>query len=843
MKNLIFLISFIFISTCSFAQSYTGAYNYLEYNGGKFRNEMYMPYRDTTWHPSRAGAQTHRPQDNKVYEYNGTTWTVLGSGSASLPFSKIAVPSDKMTVSKGGDTLYFNTINNLNVFNAKDYGAKGDGSTNDKAALTAAITAASVKGGIVFLQPGKYNIATKLSLLSNVKLLGDNAEIHFTGTGSAVIEAAGITNFAVEGIKVTGNALDATNPYGISITNASHDGYIARCSFKGVYLGLFIGDVSTTSSYKITVRDNDFDSIGLNGIGLNCFGKDFIIDGNRFNRCGLIATATGTVNLGAGIEFRGATNSTITNNHFYNLQYGGTGGVDMIRLENATEGATSTVQHVTVENNYGENCSGYGVRMQMVQYCDITRNTFIGSAGGQQGVYVYSDGTLQKISEENHITNNTFKNYPTQSALTLEGTGTYYTRKNIISGNIFDSCYNAASIFKSDNNTFSGNKAYNGTGQAFLQVSGTGNVFDANEARGHLTGLAILSGYTPFINNNVFYGNTQGIYIAPEVVYPAIGVNYVDSNASFDISNQAIVNGGGWYFNYKNNEVRTDLKVLPEGRATIGITGVRWPNVFFDTLYTHYFAEDLLPLVSNNQGVGSSSKRWGAGYFGVLDVTAGVTTDGATGITNGYKINRAGWDFSSRWGSTGMQGNEVFLSQNYDFYNHKRDDSTLKGVSILQDPLYGTTKFLIDHYQVASIDSTGKLQIGLPAFVGAKDTVLYYDPIDSTLKSAIPIVASATVKVLPDADYTILNTDGTLILPEPTTARTITLPAASTMPNKRIVLKCKSLTTGRWILNGSFVQSATTGSAPFTEDYINSGLAFGQTYELVSDGSKWYDVK
>jgi hypothetical protein len=92
------------------------------------------------------------------------------------------------------------------------------------------------------------------------------------------------------------------------------------------------------------------------------------------------------------------------------------------------------------------------------------------------------------------------------------------------------------------------------------------------------------------------------------------------------------------------------------------------------------------------------------------------------------------------------------------------------------------------------------------------------------------------IKVIPDANYTILSSDKVLVLNEPTSSRTITLPAASTLPNKEITLIVKSATAGRWILSGSFIQQP---GASITEDFINSGLN-AITYRLASDGNKWY---
>src|SRR5947209_2566286 len=46
--------------------------------------------------------------------------------------------------------------NLLPFFNVKSYGAKGDNSTDDTAAIQAAYTAAAVNGGIIFFPTGTY---------------------------------------------------------------------------------------------------------------------------------------------------------------------------------------------------------------------------------------------------------------------------------------------------------------------------------------------------------------------------------------------------------------------------------------------------------------------------------------------------------------------------------------------------------------------------------------------------------------------------------------------------------------------------------------------------------------
>jgi hypothetical protein len=122
-------------------------------------------------------------------QYAGTSFTgvnpVTGASAVSQPVSvKTALDTfrssfgapDAQVSFAGSNRDLSDVLTGLNCFfNVKDplYGAVGDGSTDDTAAIQAAITAANAAGGgIVFIPEGTYKTSSSIALTQVVSLLG-----------------------------------------------------------------------------------------------------------------------------------------------------------------------------------------------------------------------------------------------------------------------------------------------------------------------------------------------------------------------------------------------------------------------------------------------------------------------------------------------------------------------------------------------------------------------------------------------------------------------------------------------------------------------------------------------
>ena len=140
------------------------------------------------------------------------------------------------TARKQADTALSQQIENLKAVSVKtvrDYGAKGDGTTNDTAAFTAALSAT----GVAIVPPGTYLIGT-ITLSENQKILGMGrykTVLKYHGN-SAVFSISG-PNCEIADLTIDGNGQASD---GI-INNGYKDCYlhsleILKCAQNGIYM-------------------------------------------------------------------------------------------------------------------------------------------------------------------------------------------------------------------------------------------------------------------------------------------------------------------------------------------------------------------------------------------------------------------------------------------------------------------------------------------------------------------------------------------------------------------------------------------------------------------------------
>ncbi len=143
------------------------------------------------------------------------------SGSGAVQISALGT-NQNITLAPSGTGA--SVVTNLadkggQVFNVKAYGAKGDGTTDDTAAIQAAIDAAGAAHGIVYLPPGTYDVSSTLEWPSSgadpVVLMGSGPSAGASNTQTVIKATAALSpildvrdDFSrIENVYVNGNNL------------------------------------------------------------------------------------------------------------------------------------------------------------------------------------------------------------------------------------------------------------------------------------------------------------------------------------------------------------------------------------------------------------------------------------------------------------------------------------------------------------------------------------------------------------------------------------------------------------------------------------------------------------
>lgn len=139
-----------------------------------------------------------------------------------------------------------NKIKLNNIYDAKTFGATGDGTTNDTAALQAALNAAMAVNGTLYIPAGTYRFST-LSITDNVHITGDEPsgtvlrQISGANTNAIVIDGAVVQNPIIENLTIDGNRSGNSSGNGIHLPDSALS-YGFAVALYNVYVQNVAGD-------------------------------------------------------------------------------------------------------------------------------------------------------------------------------------------------------------------------------------------------------------------------------------------------------------------------------------------------------------------------------------------------------------------------------------------------------------------------------------------------------------------------------------------------------------------------------------------------------------------------
>ena len=214
-----------------------------------------------------------------------------GSSVSFLQYGTGAIQRD--TQSKGRESV-----------SVQDFGAVGDGVTDNKAAFNAAIVAANALGGADVVVPGalaKYIVASTVSLLPYVRIVLKGATIRFTGAATSLFQYVGVTEAAsLNGAIVGTGTLESSSSgsgYAVRLRNFANflvgDGVIITGFNRAVKadwgLGLTVRDgcTMTTNTAGVEVGGDDTLPAGIAaGIRGGTFATSPFMDSVSITNCG-----------------------------------------------------------------------------------------------------------------------------------------------------------------------------------------------------------------------------------------------------------------------------------------------------------------------------------------------------------------------------------------------------------------------------------------------------------------------------------------------------------------------------------------------------------------------------
>lgn len=269
---------------------------------------------------------------------------------------------------------------NRNHFNVLDYGAKGDGVTDDTAAFNACV-AACPSGGTIFIPKGTYVISDTIAPKAYVSIIGENKHAVIKSTANPVIEYPRyyaafslFKNFAIIGTpNAIGIHLDANDQFiidNISVSNCNEGAQLNGSGLAWVQNSTFEDNVTGVKVLGL-----------IAGVPLQIHFYNDYFGNNKEYGLRVTTTVSGACGEVGSCYF--------FNNVKYDLEYIGTGGsvLSAIRVHDCFFGESAGAINVdgftypvNIEQNYIEQCTGdntsYSIRVNSGTEANIRGNTF-----------------------------------------------------------------------------------------------------------------------------------------------------------------------------------------------------------------------------------------------------------------------------------------------------------------------------------------------------------------------------------------------------------------------------------------------------------------------------------
>lgn len=432
--------------------------------------------------------------------------------------------------------------------NVKQYGAIGDGTTDDTAAIQAAINAVPSNGGVVYMPAGRYKVTSALSItVDNTTLLGagtgQRSGATQSGHGSRIEVDSSFSDTVVINVD---NGSGTTPVYGVWLAHFIIDGKLSGAGIDGIIL-------RSNRSYTEHVHIHKMTGNGMRLLGYSA---------PTFNTYDSVVTFCQFGDNGAsGFVFdNNSADCHMTNCILYNNNY------NIMILSSSQQITACHTYNATVDNIKFD---GGGSRTKIIN-CKI-------EGSGQHGINIdstnggYSDIQITGcgLSTNGDSADNTYDH------IIIQGPAGNGTSRTLIIGNSFGHKSSGSSNLPRYGVNMSGSCAQ-GTvivGNSF----GPNSVYLPTSTNQFGTGTINNSGSTSFPafirdNANASDDPARNFINVKEAPYNARGNGSTDDTSAIQAAINAVPAGGGIvYFPPGEYKVTASLQIQTDGTHLLGV--------------------------------------------------------------------------------------------------------------------------------------------------------------------------------------------------------------------------------------------------------------------------------
>ncbi|WP_404649147.1 right-handed parallel beta-helix repeat-containing protein [Dyella flagellata] len=300
------------------------------------------------------------------------------TAAASLALAAVALPASA--------TNWWNPTPTISIgsasLNVRNFGAMGNGSADDTAAIQAAVNALPSTGGTIEVPAGTYmiNALKGVSLRSHTRLLLDTGAtlqaIPNSATRYWVVKAWNVNNVEIAGGTVLGERSHHQGTtgewgYGINVSGSSyvyvHDISVANCWGDGLAVGATGWGATVKPSYSVTLNNVKSNNNRRQGLSILPSTQVYVVNSSFTGSNGTLPQA--------GIDIEPQTQGVTQNVRLENTTLSGNVGNG---LEVHLNVSGLSLNNVTAQNNHGFGVYTGGPNGVVITNSNITTNYLFG---------------------------------------------------------------------------------------------------------------------------------------------------------------------------------------------------------------------------------------------------------------------------------------------------------------------------------------------------------------------------------------------------------------------------------------------------------------------------------